>query len=135
MGGIDPEKLYGAILTLAIVASMLVQRVFQICLFSLCLFVSKQILISKSPLAPFASFVYTIQAKGIVLEHQNVTCPGWCKILEYTPCSVGISSHFYHLLVLLLFMTCMHRSFHLKIIKAICHCCVTFYTKELRSDH
>lgn len=35
----------------------------------------RQILISKSPLAPFASFVYTIQAKGIVLEHQNVTGP------------------------------------------------------------
>ena len=89
MGGIDPEKLYGAILTLAIVASMLVQRVFQICLFSLCLFVSKQILISKSPLAPFASFVYTIQAKGIVLEHQNVTGPGWCKILEYRYLMLG----------------------------------------------
>ena len=28
LGGIDPEKLYRAILTLAIVASMLVQRVF-----------------------------------------------------------------------------------------------------------
>lgn len=31
----------------------------------------RQILISKSPIAPFASFVYTIQAKGIVLERQN----------------------------------------------------------------
>ena len=92
MGGIDPEKLYGAILTLAIVASMLVQRVFQICLFSLCLFVSKQILISKSPLAPFASFVYTIQAKGIVLEHQNVTGPGWCKTLEYRYLMLGLDN-------------------------------------------
>ena len=30
----------------------------------------KQVLISKSPVAPFASFVYTVQAKGIVLERQ-----------------------------------------------------------------
>ena len=108
---------------------------FQICLFSLCLFVSKQILISKSPLAPFASFVYTIQAKGIVLEHQNVTGPGWCKTLEFRYFMLGWDKLTFSPSFSLLSMTCTRRSFHLKIIKAICHCCVTFYTKELRSDH
>jgi len=33
----------------------------------------RQVLISKSPVAPFASFVYTIQAGGIFLEHQNTS--------------------------------------------------------------
>ena len=115
---------------------MLVQRVFQICFFSLCCFVSKQILISKSPLAPFASFVYTIQAKGIVLEHQNVTGPGWCKTLEYRYFMLGWDKlTFLPSSCSLLSMTCTRRIFHLKIIKASCHCCVTLYTKELRSDH
>ena len=109
---------------------------FQMCLFSLCLFVSKQILISKSPLAPFASFVYTIQAKGIVLEHQNVTGPGWCKTLEYRYFMLGWDKlTFSASSCSSLSMTCTRPSFHLKIIKAICHCCVTLYTKELRSDH
>ena len=108
----------------------------QMCVFSLCLFVSKQILISKSPLAPFASFVYTIQAKGIVLEHQNVTGPGWWKTLEYRYFMLGWDKlTFSASSCSLLSMTCTRRSFHLKIIKAICHCCVTLYTKELRSDH
>ncbi|XP_020603689.1 DNA repair protein RAD51 homolog 2-like [Orbicella faveolata] len=31
----------------------------------------RQVLISKSPVAPFASFVYTIHAQGIVLERQD----------------------------------------------------------------
>ena len=114
---------------------MLVQRVFQICLFSLCLFVSKQILISKSPLAPFASFVYTIQAKGIVLEHQNVTGPGWCKTLEFRYFMLGWDKLTFSPSFSLLSMTCTRRSFHLKIIKASCHCYVTLYTKELRSGH
>ena len=108
---------------------------FQICLFSLCLFVSKQILISKSPLAPFASFVYTIQAKGIVLEHQNVTGPGWCKTLEYRYLMLGWDKLTFSPSFSLLSMTCTRRSFHLKIIKASCHCYVTLYTKELRSGH
>jgi len=33
----------------------------------------RQVLISKSPVAPFASYVYTIQAGGIFLEHQNTS--------------------------------------------------------------
>lgn len=33
----------------------------------------REVLISKSPIAPFASFVYTIQPKGIVLEQQNTS--------------------------------------------------------------
>ena len=119
---------------------MLVQRVlkvFPICLFSLGFFVSKQILISKSPLAPFASFVYTIQAKGIVLEQQNVTGPGWCKTLEYRYSMLGwdkltfspssCSFAFYDLYA---------RSFHLKIIKAICMSlpCDSLYPRS-GSDH
>lgn len=31
----------------------------------------RQILVSKSPIAPFGTFIYTIQAEGIVLERQN----------------------------------------------------------------
>jgi len=31
----------------------------------------RQVLISKSPVAPFASFVYTIHAQGIVLQRQD----------------------------------------------------------------
>lgn len=31
----------------------------------------RQVLISKSPVAPFASFVYTIHAQGLVLERQD----------------------------------------------------------------
>jgi len=39
---------------------------------------SKQVLISKSPVAPFASFVYTIHAQGIVLERQDLPGQGEC---------------------------------------------------------
>ena len=44
---------------------------------------SNKVLISKSPVAPFASFVYTIHAQGIVLERQDPPGQGEClrKIL------------------------------------------------------
>ena len=50
--------------------------------------VSNKVLISKSPVAPFASFVYTIHAQGIVLERQDLPGQGECMrkisiILKY----------------------------------------------------
>jgi len=38
----------------------------------------RQVLISKSPVAPFASFVYTIHAQGIVLQRQDSPGQGEC---------------------------------------------------------
>ena len=43
---------------------------------------SNKVLISKSPVAPYASFVYTIHAQGIVLEHQDP--PGQGEFMRKT---------------------------------------------------
>ena len=42
----------------------------------------KQILVSKSPIAPFGTFIYTIQAQGIVLERQNSFREGELEIIK-----------------------------------------------------
>lgn len=42
----------------------------------------KQILVSKSPIAPFGTFIYTIQAEGIVLERQNSLREGELEIIK-----------------------------------------------------
>ena len=41
-----------------------------------------QILVSKSPIAPFGTFIYTIQAEGIVLERQNSSREGELEIIK-----------------------------------------------------